>query len=143
MEKDSLYLQTVDRKGNPLTISVEGVDEQELAHFGGLDLHVNATKAMISDTNGMSFPEKEGDFLIKDKVAALYLNEIGEMLRNESPEPSLLAGITNIELVKEFLNQPLAKEVEGLIAKENDLIRKDKEARKKEEDEKWDNIFRR
>lgn len=58
-------ITTVDRFGHDLTIKYAGVDQQELAHFGGLDLHVTATKVMISDINGWSFPEKEGDYLVR------------------------------------------------------------------------------
>ncbi len=53
-----------------------------LVHFGELDLHVKAVKTLISNTNGMDFSQDSGDYLIEQKVIALYLNEIGELIRN-------------------------------------------------------------
>jgi hypothetical protein len=38
---------------------------------------LKATKYMISDNATLYFPEKDGDSLIREKVAALYLNEVG------------------------------------------------------------------
>ncbi|WP_416150248.1 hypothetical protein ACM26V_04475 [Salipaludibacillus sp. HK11] len=123
MEKNTSVINTTDRKGNDLKITVDGFDDRELAHFGGLDLHVKATKNMISNTNGMSFPEKDGDFLITDKVAVLYINEIGEMLRNNSLDPEYLEDYSNIELIKEFLNNvDENKEVLNVLEKDNRLI---------------------
>jgi uncharacterized protein (UPF0303 family) len=87
-EISNASITTVDRLGHNLTISYEGVDQQELAHYGGSDLHVTATKEMISNLNVLTFPEKDGDHLIAEKVAALYLNEIGEFLRNSSMDPA-------------------------------------------------------
>ncbi|OIJ09404.1 hypothetical protein BKP35_16230 [Anaerobacillus arseniciselenatis] len=125
MDKGMSVINTVDRKGNNLKITVEGVDDQELAHFGGLDLHVKAAKAMIGNTDGMTFPEKHGDIFIAEKVAALYLNEIGEMLRNSYDDPEYLEELTNIELVKDFFNRIHEnKEVLEVVEKDNLLISK-------------------
>lgn len=68
MEKSGFEVHGVDRKGNDIMIKCEGVDDQELAHFGGLDLHVKATKMLIGDSqNGMSFSEKEGGYILAIK----------------------------------------------------------------------------
>ncbi|MBT2727815.1 hypothetical protein J7E63_12790 [Bacillus sp. ISL-75] len=142
MEKSKFVLNTVDRNGHDLIISVEGVDDHQLAHFGGLDLHVKATKEMISDINGTSFPEKEGDYLITEKVIALYLNEIGELIRNSSLDPEYLEGFSNTDLVKDFLNNiEENKFILDVIEKDNELIKKHKDEIKHEEDQIWNNIL--
>lgn len=48
MEKSGFQVNGVDRKGNDITIRCEGVDDKELAHFGGLDLHVKAKKCLLA-----------------------------------------------------------------------------------------------
>lgn len=136
MEKSYFEKNAKDRKGNDLFIRCEGVDDKHLASFGGLDLHVKATKEMISDINSTSFAEKEGDYEILNKVIALYLNEIGELIRNSSMEPECLDGYTNIQLVEAFLknikeNPTIVKVIEN----DNEEIKKEKEMIKKEEAE--------
>lgn len=135
-------INTKDRFGNDLTISYSGVDQRELAHFGGLDLHVTATKEMISDSSGLSFPEKEGDFLIREKVAALYLNEIGEFLRYSSIDSDMFEGYTNIDLVKDFLKNLDHPDVLRVIKKDDELMQKQTEEIRREEDEIWSNIMK-
>jgi hypothetical protein len=139
MEKSFFEINTVDRKGNDLYIRCEGVDDKHLASFGGLDLHVKATKEMISDINSTSFVEKDGDYEITNKVIVLYLNEIGELIRNSSMEPEYLDGYTNIQLVEDFLknikeNPAIVKVIEN----DNEEIKNEKEMIEKEEGE----IFR-
>lgn len=141
MEKNYFVLNAVDRKGNDLKITGEGTDDHELAHFGGLDLHVKAAKTMINNTNGMEFAEKAGDYIISEKVIALYLNEIGELIRNTSVEPEYLKSISNIHLVKDFLEH-LNDNPELLKVIENDdwLIEKEAYEIRKEEDKIWADI---
>lgn len=122
MEQSNFTLNGVDKNGHALKITCEGIDDKELAHSGGLDLIVKATKHMISSTNNpMDFPEKEGDYLISDKVIALYLNEIGNLIRNTSSEPEYLENISNIELVKSFIEHINENpEVAALVKKDNE-----------------------
>lgn len=138
MEHSNILINTKDRKEKELKITIEGFDDKELAHFGGLDLHVKATKHMIGDTNGMSFPEKEGDYLIAQKVAALYLNEIGEMLRSTSLDSDYLDDISNLELVKTFLDTiGSEKSVMRIIEQDNAEIQEEKE----KDDEIWKSVI--
>lgn len=139
MEQRGFEVHSVDRKGNDIMIRCEGVDDQELAHFGGLDLHVKATKALISDSqNRMSFPEKEGDYVIGSKVVALYLNEIGELLRNLSFDPEYLSEYSNIDLVKIFLENELKNPaIANVIEKDNVEIQQEREEIEREEKEMW------
>ncbi|MCS1391196.1 hypothetical protein NXZ77_06410 [Lysinibacillus boronitolerans] len=139
MEQRGFEVHSVDRKGNDIMIRCEGVDDQELAHFGGLDLHVKATKALIGDSqNGMSFPEKEGDYEIGSKVVALYLNEIGELLRNLSFDPEYLSEYSNIDLVKIFLENELKNPaIANVIEKDNVEIQQEREEIEREEKEMW------
>ena len=133
----------VDRRGNDLFISVKGVDDRELAHFGGgLDLHVKAVKNLISNTNGTDFARDNGDFAIEGKVFALYLNEIGELMRNFSPDPDMLDGISNMDLVKNFMEHwHEDKELVVIVEKDNEEIRKEREQIEKEEDGIFKNII--
>ncbi|WP_342545425.1 hypothetical protein [Lysinibacillus sp. FSL K6-4013] len=139
MEKGWFEVHSVDRKGNDIMIKCEGVDDQELAHFGGLDLHVKATKTLISDSqNGMSFPEKEGDYNIGNKVVALYLNEVGELLRNLSIDSDYLTEYSNIDLVKMYLENELKNpEIVRVIEKDNAEIQQEREEIEQEEKEMW------
>jgi len=139
VEQRGFEVHSVDRKGNDIMIRCEGVDDQELAHFGGLDLHVKATKALIGDSqNGMSFPEKEGDYEIGSKVVALYLNEIGELLRNLSFDPEYLSEYSNIDLVKIFLENELKNPaIANVIEKDNVEIQQEREEIEREEKEMW------
>ena len=72
---DSLdFSQTLDYSQedlNNLNITGEGLDDQELAHFGGHDLHVKVTKIMISNTNGLDFAKKAGDYLVTNTLCQL------------------------------------------------------------------------
>ena len=64
---DSLTLarQVISQKDlTNLKINGEVVDDQDLAHFDGLDLDVKVTKMIISNTNGPDFAKK-AFFLIK------------------------------------------------------------------------------
>jgi len=139
VEKSGFEVHSVDRKGNDIMIRCEGVDDQELAHFGGLDLHVKVTKMLIGDSqNGMSFPEKEGDYNIGSKVVALFLNEIGELIRNLSIEPEYLSDYSNMDLVKDFLENELKNpEIAKIIEKDNAEIQQEREEIEKEEKEMW------
>ncbi|WP_288586014.1 MULTISPECIES: hypothetical protein [Lysinibacillus] len=139
MEQRGFEVHSVDRKGNDIMIRCEGVDDQELAHFGGLDLHVKATKVLISDSqNRMSFPEKEGDYEIGSKVVALYLNEIGELLRNISFDPEYLSKYSNVDLVKTFLENELKNPaIANVIEKDNVEIQQEREEIEREEKEMW------
>jgi hypothetical protein len=132
-------LQSVDNLGNEIKIKCTGVDDKELAHFGGLDLHVKTVKTLIENTNGMSFAEQEGDYAIQDKVTALYLNHIGQFIRDNSIHK--LEGISNMDLVKNFLDQWDGNvEVVAVVERENERNAKVAEEAKKEEDAIWDNI---
>ncbi|MEC1722836.1 hypothetical protein [Schinkia azotoformans] len=139
MEKSGFQVNGVDRRGNDITIRCEGVDDKELAHFGGLDIHVKATKMLIGDSqNGMSFPEKEGDYDIGSKVVALYLNEVGELLRNLSFDPEYLDEYSNIDLVKMFLENELKNPaIAKVIEKDNAEILQERKEIEREEKEMW------
>ncbi|PFP29424.1 hypothetical protein COJ96_11005 [Bacillus sp. AFS073361] len=133
----------VDRKGNDLSITIKGVDDNELAHFGGLDLHVKAVKNLIGNTNGTDFARDNGDFSIEGKVFALYLNEIGELMRNFSPDRQMLKDISNMDLVKNFMEHwQEDKELVAIIEKDNEEIIKETEAIRKEDDEIWNNMLK-
>ncbi|NRD76600.1 hypothetical protein HPT25_03730 [Bacillus sp. BRMEA1] len=142
MEKGWFEVHSVDRKGNDIMIKCEGVDDRELSPFGGLDLHVKATKTLISDSQyGMSFPEKEGDYNIVNKVVALYLNEVGELLRNLSIDSDYLTGYSNIDLVKMYLENELKNpEIVRVIEKDIAEIEQEREEIEKEEKEMWDSF---
>ncbi|WP_391558954.1 hypothetical protein [Robertmurraya sp.] len=143
MEQSNFTINSIDRKGEPIKITCEGIDDQQLAHFGGLDLAVKAARTLIAATNNpMSFPEKEGDYYISDKVVALLLNEVGELIRNTSPEPDYIADISNIELVKDFLEHlPENREVTQVIEEDNQLIQEANKREREEEDKIWQNIM--
>lgn len=133
----------IDRKGNDITISVKGVDDHELAHHGGLDLHIKAVKTLIANTNGTDFAKENGDFAIEAKVFALYLNEVGELMRNLALDRDMLKNISNMELVKQFLEQwHEDQELVTFIEKDNEEIRRETEAIKKEEDELWADMMK-
>lgn len=141
MEKSWFELNDVDRRGNDIQIKCEGVDDKDLAHFGGLDLHVKAVKTLIANANGLSFPEKEGDFNIGDKVVALYLNEIGELIRSLSPEPDFLSEYTNMDLVEDFMKHwKENKEIVDIIERDQIMIKEDN-GRSREEDTVWHEII--
>jgi hypothetical protein len=128
MEKSNFLIQYRDRKGNDMKFTVEGVDDKDLANFGGLDLHVKAVKALIHNTDGMNFAEQEGDYLINDKVIALYLNEIGHFIRQLSIHQELIKDISNLELVKNFIETLDEKdEVMELVKQDTLLMQKEEE----------------
>jgi hypothetical protein len=135
MEKSNMLIQGGDRKGNKIKISVEGTEEKQLSHFGGLDLHVSAVKTLIQNTNGMNFAEQDGDYMIQDKVTALYLNEIGYFIRKLSIHPEMIEEISNLDLVKNFI-ETIAEnqEVMELVKQDNLLMKKEAE---EEEAEEW------
>lgn len=144
MEHSNFTINGVDRTGADIKITCEGIDDQSLAHFGGLDLVLKAARQLISAThNPMSFPEKEGDYDISDKVVALLLNEVGELIRNTSIDPEHFKDTTNIELVKDFMeriheNQALFK----IIEMDNNIIREANEKVQEEENEIWNDILK-
>lgn len=142
MEKSGFEVHIVDRKGNDIMIKCEGIDDKELAHFGGLDLHVKAIKTLIGGSqNGMSFPEKEGDYNIGSKVVALYLNEVGELLRNLSIDSDFLTDYSNMDLVRMFLENELKNpEIVKVIEKDNAEILQEREEIEKEEKEMWNDF---
>lgn len=144
MEHSNFTINGVDRTGVDIKITCEGIDDQSLAHFGGLDLVLKAARQLISAThNSMSFPEKEGDYDISDKVVALLLNEVGELIRNTSIDPGHIKDTSNIELVKDFMeriheNQALFK----IIEMDNNIIREANEKVQEEENEIWNDILK-
>ncbi|MCY9666428.1 hypothetical protein M5X11_15905 [Paenibacillus alginolyticus] len=144
MERTNFTINAADYSGQPITISCDGVDDNKLAHFGGLDLAVKAARQLISSTQGpMSFPEKNGDYDIRSKVVALLLNEVGELIRNTSMEPEFLDGVSNIELVKDFIIESLPKnrEINKLLEEDDLLIKQYKESVEEEENEIWNSIM--
>jgi hypothetical protein len=142
MEKSYFKVHDVDDKGNKITITCEGVDDQQLAHFGGLDLHVKAVKTLIRNTNGTDFARKAGDFFIEDKVIALYLNEIGRLIRNFSDEREWLKDYSNMELVQNFLEHwQDNSEIVELVNADNQAIENASKEFKREEDEIWENMI--
>jgi hypothetical protein len=64
--------------------------------------------------------------LIYEKVAALYLNEVEELLRRKV-YPDHLESYSNFDLIKVFLQDQKPSEVQRLIDADNELIRQDKE----------------
>jgi hypothetical protein len=136
-------IRDIDRKGNDLSIIIKGVDDNELAHFGGLDLHVKAVKNLIGSTNGTDFAKDNGDYAIEGKVFALYLNEIGELMRNLSMDRDMLKGVSNMDLVKHFMaHWHEDKELVEIIENDNEEIRKETEGIEKEENEIWNNMMK-
>lgn len=135
MRKENFIVNSTDYDGNQIRIECEGIDDKELAHFGGLDLFVKAARKLIASTDSpMSFPEKNGDNFIKEKVVGLLLNEIGELIRSTSIDPNFLEGMTNIELINEYLHQlNNNKEVVELLRSDELKIRKFKEEQLLEE----------
>lgn len=142
MEKTNFTINSVDYHDNDICITCEGIDDQKLAHFGGLDLTLKAARVLIASTQSpMSFPEKNGDHYIREKVVGLLLNEVGELLRNTSHDSEYLDGYTNIELVKEYLGELLQnKVVSSLIETDEAEIRKFKKKLDEEENKIWARI---
>ena len=81
MKQSSFMINKADINGKWIQITCDGIDDNKLAHFGGLDLVLKAARVLIASTaSSMSFPEKEGDYNIKEKVVGLLLNEVGELI---------------------------------------------------------------
>jgi len=142
LEKHNFSIRSADYNGNDISITCEGIDDEKLAHFGGLDLYLKAARVLIASTQSpMSFPEKNGDYNIRRKVVGLLINEIGELIRNSSPDEEYLTGYSNIELVEEYL-QELKNDtnLKEIIEQDESLIRKYKEDLWEEEKEIWDRI---
>ncbi|MBY6272484.1 MAG: hypothetical protein CW346_09765, partial [Bacillaceae bacterium] len=93
-------------------------------------------------TNGTDFARKAGDFFIEDKVIALYLNEIGRLIRNFSDEREWLKDYSNMELVRNFLEHwQDNSEIVELVNADNQAIENASKEFKREEDEIWENII--
>lgn len=92
-----------DKKGNEFSITVEGTGETNVSNSVRLNLHINATRAMIADTVILTKDESQKDLDISEKVIALYLNEIGQLIRHTSIHSDLLNRKSNFHLVKDFL----------------------------------------
>ena len=76
--------------------------------------------------------------LIGSKIVALYLNEIGELLRNLSLDPEYLDEYSNIDLDKMFLENELGNPViVRVVEKDNAEIQQEREEIEKEEKEMW------
>lgn len=69
---------------------------------------------------------------------ALYLNEVGELLRNLSIDSDYLTEYSNMDLVKMFLENELKNpEIAKVIEKDNAEIQQEREEIEKEEKEMW------
>jgi hypothetical protein len=123
-----LEITSYDRNENHLFISIKGVDEHELAEFGGLDVQVKAVKHLITNISRVDFSPPKDRFPTERKIFALYLNEIGELMRNFSLDQEKLKDISNMDLVKRFLEQwQEESELVALIEKDNEEMRKEVE----------------
>jgi hypothetical protein len=132
-------VNSADHLGNPIKITCVGVDDNELAHFGGLDLHVKAVKILIQNTHGMSFAEQAGDFNITDKVIALYLNQIGQFIKDNSSDD--VENVSNMDLIKYFMDDMSKnKAVMEVIDRENQRNAAIAEEQRKEDDALWDRM---
>jgi hypothetical protein len=143
-KKEYSFFEThgFDRKGNEISISVKGVDDNELTKFGGLDLHIKTVKYLISDCNKIDFAKKD-DYTIEGKVFALYLNEIGELMRSVALDSVMLKSVSNMDLVKHFMNHwHEDKELVAIVEKDNAQIQKEAEEIEREEDEIWNNLMK-
>jgi hypothetical protein len=123
-----LEITSYDRNENHIFISIKGVDEQELAEFGGLDVQVKAVKHLIQNISRVDFSPPKDNYPTERKVFALYLNEIGELMRNLSLYQEELKDISNMELVKHFMEQWQGEsELVAIIEKDNEEMRKEAE----------------
>lgn len=143
MKHSNFTINSTDYADQPIKITCEGVDDKKLAHFGGLDLTVKAARSLIAATHHpMSFPEKEGDYSIRDKVVALLLNEVGELIRNTSINHDHLENTSNIDLVKVFLDTLNENpDVTKILKEDNELLRLAEERERAEEDAIWNDMF--
>lgn len=144
MEESSFTIQSNDFKGNDIKITCEGINQQELTHFGGLDLYVAAARTLIESTqSAMSLPEKEGDHHINAKVIGLLINEIGDLVRySYFNNYEGLEDMSSIELVKMFIDDiPQMPVVKSLLDKDDQLLKESDEEERKQEDKVWEQII--
>jgi hypothetical protein len=100
----SIEFTSLDRQGIDLFISINGVDDKILTLFSGLDLHMKVVKHLIHNTVRSDFDHEKGGYPTERKMFALYLNEIGELMRNLSTDSHRLEDISNMDLVKHFMD---------------------------------------
>jgi hypothetical protein len=124
----SIEFTSLDRQGNDLFISIDGVDDKILTLFSGLDLQMKVVKHLIHNTVRSDFDQEKGGYPTERKLFALYLNEIGELMRNLSTDPDRLVEISNMDLVKRFMGHwHEDRELIDVIEKDNEEIRKEEE----------------
>jgi hypothetical protein len=124
----SIEFTSLDRQGNDLFISIDGVDDKILTLFSGLDLQMKAVKHLIHNTVRSDFDQEKGGYPTERKLFALYLNEIGELMRNLSANSDRLEEISNMDLVKRFMDHwHEDRELIDVIEKDNEEIRKESE----------------
>jgi hypothetical protein len=124
----SIEFTSLDRQGNDLFISIDGVDDKILALFSGLDLQMKVVKHLIHNTVRSDFDQEKGGYPTERKMFALYLNEIGELMRNVSTDSHRLEEISNMDLVKRFMDHwHEDRELIDVIKKDNEEIRKEEE----------------
>lgn len=121
-------INTTDRNGNSVTIQYTDQYSDIPGNLNSLELHIDVTKRLIQESlNMMGSVEKDGDFEVTEKVAALYLNEIGELYRHAHGNAEGWEGNTNLEIVSYILKNELSgKAVKEVIAKDNELKMKEK-----------------
>jgi hypothetical protein len=123
-----LEITSYDRQENHIYIWVKGVDDRELAEFGGLDVQVKAVKHLISNLSRLDFHQEKGEYPIERKIYALYLNEIGKLMRNLLLDQERIKGISNMDLVKQFMaHWQEESELVAVIDKDNEEIRREDE----------------
>jgi hypothetical protein len=124
----SIEFSSLDRQGNDLFINIDGVDDKILTLFSGLDLQMKAVKHLIHNTVRSDFDQENEGYPTERKMFALYLNEIGELMRNLSTDPHGLEGISNMDLVKHFMDHwQEDRVIIDVIEKDNEEIRKESE----------------
>jgi hypothetical protein len=124
----SIEFTSLDRQGNDLFISIDGVDDKILTLFSGLDLQMKAVKHLIHNTVRSDFDKENDGYPTERKMFALYLNEIGELMRNLSTDPHGLEEISNMDLVKHFMDHwQEERELIDVIEKDKEEIRKESE----------------
>jgi hypothetical protein len=124
----SIEFNSLDRQGNDLFISIDGVDDKILTLFSGLDLQMKAVKHLIHNTVRSDIDQEKGGDFAERKMFALYLNEIGELMRNLSTDSQELKEISNMDLVKHFMNHWQEDRVLiDVVEKDNEEIRKETE----------------
>jgi hypothetical protein len=124
----SIEFNSLDRQGNDLFIYIDGVDDKILTLFSGLDLQMKAVKHLIHNTVRSDFEQEKGGYPTERKMFALYLNEIGELMRNLSTDSQELKEISNMDLVKHFMDHwQEDRVIIDVIEKDNVEIRKESE----------------